>query len=151
MNYSEGTWFAVPLRSGGFGLGVVARATAEGGVILAYLFGPRRATIPTLADATRLDPLMAVKVARIGDLNLITGAWPIIGQSPTWHRGIWSTPTFIRSDELSRRAWKVRYADDDPNQVIAEEPVAFGTATLDRDVVFGAGAVELVLAKLLHS
>jgi hypothetical protein len=60
-------------------------------------------------------------------------------------------PAFVRSDELGGRAWTVRYADDDPNKVLGEDPVAFGTSKLDRDSVFGAGAVELVLTKLLHS
>ncbi|MEO7591797.1 MAG: DUF4259 domain-containing protein, partial [Byssovorax sp.] len=32
---------------------------------------------------------------------------------------------------------------------ISEEPVAYGTCTLDRDVAYGAGAVEFTLTKLL--
>ena len=151
VNYSEGTWFAVPLRSGGFGVGVVARATREGGVIFAYLFGPRRDAAPALAEVARLDPSTAVKAARIGDLNIIKGKWPIIGQSPQWQRGAWPMPKFVRSDEIGRRAWTVRYADDYPNRVVTEEPVAFGMSKLDRDSVFGAGAIEVVLTKLLLS
>ena len=33
VNYSEGTWFAVPLCSGGFGVGIAARTTKKGPVI----------------------------------------------------------------------------------------------------------------------
>jgi hypothetical protein len=47
INYKEGTWFAVPLHQGGYGGGVVARAKRT--CILAYLFGPRRESIPKLA------------------------------------------------------------------------------------------------------
>ena len=89
LNYSEGTWFAVPLRSGGFGVGVAARTTKKGPVILAYLFGPRRESVPTLPEVVGLNPSAAVKVARIGDLSLIKGEWPILGRSLKWQRDNW--------------------------------------------------------------
>jgi|SRR5450755_166462 hypothetical protein len=149
VNYSEGTWFAVPLRNGGFALGVVARATRQGGVVLAYLFGPRRETIPAMGEVAGLQPSHAVKIARVGDLNLIRGKWPIIGEDGSWHRGSWGVPKFVRSDELSHRAWAVEYADDDPNKVVSETPVPFGASGLARDSVLGAGAAEIALTKLL--
>jgi len=41
-SYSEGDWFAVPLRGGGFAAGVIARAMPrKEGVLLGYFFGPR--------------------------------------------------------------------------------------------------------------
>jgi hypothetical protein len=150
-NYSEGTWFAVPLRSGGFGTGLIAKATRDGGVILAYLFGPRRETVPALTEVAVLQPSAAVKVARIGDLNIINGKWPIIGRTPEWQPSSWVMPRFVRSDELGRRAWSVQYSDDDPNLVSSEDPVPFGTSGLERDSVLGAGAAEIVLTKLLVS
>jgi hypothetical protein len=151
LNYSEGTWFAVPLLNGGFGVGVVARTTSKGRVILVYLFGPKRETVPTLSEVIDLDPLAAIKVARIGDLNLINGEWPILGRSPSWQRSSWPIPQFVRSDELSHRAWIVYYADDDPNRCIREEPVAYGTSAFGRNSVIGAGGVEIVLTDLLSS
>ena len=149
VNYSEGTWFAVPLCSGGFGVGIAARTTKKGPVILAYLFGPRRETVPTLSEVSELEPSMAVKVAMIGDLNLINGEWPILGRSSQWQRDNWPIPRFVRSDELSRRAFIVRYDDKDPGRAISEEPVEYGTSTLDRDSAYGAGAVETMLTRLL--
>lgn len=151
VNYSEGTWFAVPLRNGGFGVGVVARATRAGGVILVYLFGPRRKTVPSVSEVAALHPSSAAKVWRVGDLNLINGTWPIIGEARGWQRSLWAMPRFVRADELSRRAWSVQYADDDPNRVAFEEPIPFGKSDLDRDSVLGAGAAEIVLTKLLDS
>ena len=151
LNYAEGTWFAVPLLSGGFGVGVVARTTSKGRVILVYLFGPKRESVPALSEVIGLDPMVAVKVARIGDLNLINGEWPILGRSPSWQRSRWPMPQFVRSDELSRRAWIVFYSDDDPNRDIREEPVPYGTSALGRNSVIGAGGVEIVLTDLLSS
>jgi hypothetical protein len=71
ISYQEGTWFGVPLRHGGFGIGVVARKAPKGGTILAYLFGPKRIAVPTLADVVPLTAADAVKCLRMGDLGLI--------------------------------------------------------------------------------
>jgi hypothetical protein len=150
INYVEGTWFAIPLRNGGFAVGLVARATSEGPHLLAYMFGPKRDAVPTIDDVVDLEPSSAVKVARTGDLKLINGTWPIIGHLPTFRRSAWPFPKFVRTEELARRAWVVEYGDDDPGCPISEVPTPFGTSALDRDMSFGAGAVELVLTKLLE-
>ena len=150
INYAEGTCFAVPLRSGGgYGVGVVARARRNGPHILAYLFGPRRESVPRMDELSGLCHGSEVKVARTGDLYLIEGKWPIIGHLPNFQRSDWPFPKFTRSDEFTRRAWLVEYADDDPAREIAATPIAFGSSTLDRDAAMGAGAVELILTKLL--
>lgn len=148
LPYSEGTWFAVPLRQGGFAVGVVARATAEGKVILCYFFGPSRTSVPALPDVERFGPSDAVRVLRVGDLSLLQGEWPIIGNTASWKRLEWEIPPFVRRDDLSRKAWRVQYSDADPNSIEHEEPEQY-ESTLERDAVLGAGAVELVLTKLL--
>lgn len=150
LPYEEGTWFAVPLRSGGYGVGVVARATKKGEVLLGYFFGPRRGAVPPLDDVSTMRPEDAVYVVRFGDLALIKGEWPIIGRSSAFDRRCWPMPSFVRRDELSGRAWQVEYAVDDPNEVVSETPISSGDAALERDAVLGAGAVELVLTKALN-
>ncbi len=149
LNYSEGTWFAVPLREGGFAVGLVVRATSKGPHILVYLFGPKRESVPSLAEVASLRAPSAIKVARTGDLHRLDGRWPLLGQSHDFRRSDWPFPRFVWSDEIVRRAWAVQYAEDDPGLAIAKEPVEFGTSVLDRDSSLGAGAVELVLTKLL--
>src|SRR5262249_16153212 len=47
INHAEGECLAIPLRDGGFAIGVVARANATG-VLLGYFFGPRRDVVPEL-------------------------------------------------------------------------------------------------------
>lgn len=148
LPYCEGTWYAVPLRDGGFAVGVVARATAKGKVILCYFFGPRRTSVPTLAEVESLIPNNAILVVRVGDLALLRGEWPIIGKAQSWNRSDWPMPAFVRRDPLSRKAWRVYYSDDNPNLVTREEPEPF-ESTLDRDSVLGSGAAELVLTKIL--
>lgn len=148
LPYCEGTWFGVPLRKGGFAVGLVARATTEGKVVLCYFFGPCRVALPTLDELGRLNPQDAILVARVGDLSLIHGEWPIIGKAVSWRRANWQMPAFVRRDELSGKAWRVQYSDADPNSVDHEEPEQFDSV-LERDAVLGAGAAELVLTQLL--
>ena len=144
----EGTWFAVPVQTGGYALGVVARTTAGGGVVLAYFFGNVYTKVPLIEDIESLGPESAVRIFRVGDLGLIDGTWPIIGYDPRWRREDWKMPKFIRKDDLSRRAWIVQYSEADANIVESEGPIDYD-AKLERDAVLGAGAVETLLTRML--
>lgn len=149
LPYREGTWFAVPLKRGGYGVGVVARATAEGGVLLGYFFGPRRGAVPLLRDVSEAQPRDASLVVRFGDLSLIKSEWAILGESTSWVRSKWKSPDFVRTDPLSGRAWRVRYDDRDPNVVVSEEPIATPVGSLGPNWMYGAGAVESTLDRKL--
>lgn len=149
MTLCEGTWFAVPLRTSGFGVGVIARVAPAGGVLLCYFFGPKSAAVPSWGDVESLTPIDAVCVVRVGDLSLLQGEWPLIGRSASWNRLRWPVPAFVRSDECSHKAWRVYYSDSDPNLVLREESVPYDTVSLDRDALLGSGAAERLLTKLL--
>jgi hypothetical protein len=151
LPYKEGTWFAVPLRQGGYAVGRVARHTPEGEIILAYLFGPKRERVPTLDEVEHLEPHEAVKAIHVGYLGLLDGSWPVIGDSPRWERERWPMPAFIRKDDLSRTAWRVIYSDDDPNSVVSEQRIPYETAELESAGLYGAKAVEAVLSQLLEA
>ena len=131
LPYHEGTCFAVPLDGGGHAVGVVARTSRTGGVFLAYLFGPVRESIPTLAEVESLTADEADKVWKVGDYELVNGGWPVIGTLPRWNRQDWPMPKFVRVDDLlSHTAWLATYDKDDPNSVPRErripyQPVAF--------------------------
>lgn len=149
LPYSEGSVFAVPLRSSGFAVGVVARVSGDNsGGVLGYFFGPRYSSVPAMDSISFLKPQQALKVLRFGDPFLLNGKWPIVGRVPNWHREDWPMPDFARKDDLSRKAWRVRYSEENLAEAISETPEPYET-TLDRDAVFGAGAVELLLTKLL--
>lgn len=150
LPYKEGTWFAIPLRQGGYIPGIVARHVPdEGKIMLAYLFGPKREVIPTLDELGGLAPDSAIKVARVGDLGIIEGTWPIIGDTPNWEREKWPIPPFVRKDDLGKTACRVVYADDDPNQVISEERIPYESSGYERDSLLGAGAAEVAVSRLV--
>lgn len=150
LPYKEGTLFAVPLRRGGYGVGVVARTSPQRKILLAYLFGPAWKTVPPVDEVKNLCPQDALRVARVGDLSLIDKTWPIIGQVQSWRREEWPMPPFVRREDITKKAWRVQYADNDANRVVAEEPMNYpNVSEFERDAVLGAGAAEIVMTKML--
>jgi hypothetical protein len=150
--YSEGDWFAVPLRGGGFAAGLIARMMPHReGVLLGYFFGPRRDKFPTLDELRDLSAPDAILVERFGDLGIVDGTWPLVGHVDGWDRSAWPTPAFGRSEELTGRAFKVTYDDVDPNVLLEETPIDLSElASMPKDGLSGAGAVERVLTRLLR-
>jgi hypothetical protein len=88
VKYKEGDWFAVPLRDGGFAVGVVAR-TDWNRIPLGFFFGPRRDGLPSVNDLARLKARDALLSVHFGDLGLGYGEWPIIGRVAGWDRAAW--------------------------------------------------------------
>lgn len=150
LPYCEGTWFAVPLVGGGFGVGIVARAAPKGKIMLAYFFGPKRSAPPTLAEVEGLKARDAVLRIMVGDLGLIRGEWPIVGQSSCWRRSEWPMPAFVLREGFGHgRRWLVCYADDDPSRRVATEAGSSQTNGLGEDALYGAKAAEIALAMAL--
>jgi Immunity protein 26 len=147
VRYQEGDWFLVPLRDGRTALGLVARKSRRGAT-LGYFFRLPPGELPAAAALLRPDD--AVLVRHFGDLNLVNGQWQVLGLAGTWVRDRWPLPKFGRVDEDAGRAWIVEYADGDPNCTLRETPCSVEYARqLPRDVMSGAGAVEIVLTGLL--
>lgn len=147
--YAEGDWFAVPLRAGGYGVGVVARADGKGGVI-GYFFGPRLATPPELEALSSNTPNSAVLVANLGDLGLLRGEWKLLGRHRAWKREEWPIPVFVRRDAVTGQPRKIIYSEPDLNSESAVLPCTETEAeVLPRDGVMGYGAVEIRLTRLL--
>jgi hypothetical protein len=150
LPYSEGTWFAVPLRSSGYAVGVVSRMTGGGGVF-GYFFGPKRAAVPNLEQVSNLSPQEAFWLAQFGDLGLLKGKWPIIGRTKDWRRELWPLPPFIRLDLTDpRRAVKVIYSDDNLERLDEETCDPALAKIYPEDGLSGAGAVEIWLTKILN-
>jgi hypothetical protein len=149
LHYEEGTLFAVPLRCGGYALGLIARMTRKGRVLLCYFFAQKHSTIPDLAEIPDLQERDAAKVMMIGDLSLYKREWPVIGKLPSWDRSKWPVPVFVRRSELSEKAWLVYYSDKDPNRIEKEVPTPYPSSEYPPDSMHGAGAAEIILTRLL--
>jgi hypothetical protein len=138
------------LRDRGFAVGRIARVAKRGGIALGYFFGPRRPHPPTLQELAGLQPDQAMAVVQFGDLSIRNGDWPVLGHRDQWNRAMWPMPDFGRYVEFDGRAWRVQYPDDDPNGVPRETPISVEECRrLPEDGLLGAGAVELLLTRLL--
>jgi hypothetical protein len=115
----------------------------RGKIILGYLFGPKRDVLPTLAEVAMFRPQDALKRLHIGDLGLLNGEWSIVGELSPWDRTEWRTPEFVRRDLLSRRAKRIVYSDDNPNEIEREEPVPYDITGLEDDALCGCGGIEI--------
>ncbi len=149
LPYREGSWFAVPLQGGGYAVGLVARTAPSGRIILAYMFGPKRTALPSLAELASLRASDAVRRLRTGDMGLINERWPVIGDAPSWDRHAWPMPSFIRRADALKRAWRATYSDADPAKLEREESVPYDTEGLESDSLYGYGSTELLMSKLL--
>ncbi len=149
LPYREGDVFAVPLRDGGYGIGIVARMDGKGAV-LGYFFDRRYEAAPAAADVGRLTALDAVLIQIFGDVGLVRGTWPVIGQLRDWRREEWPMPAFGRHEELTGRYFRVEYSDDDPNSRPHEVPISQEEfERLPEDGAAGFGFIEARLTRLL--
>lgn len=152
--YYEGQWFAVPLRDGYFGIGIIVRGNyrTKGG--LGYFFGPKYPDIPT-ANATYLkDKDNAMLICQFGDLGIVQGDWPLINNGKPFSREEWPVPLFHRVLPVpDNKAVIVEYKQDfnDMEAPFRESTVSLSEEILrlPEDGLFGSGAVEIKLTKLI--
>jgi hypothetical protein len=151
LPYREGDLFALPLRDHGYAIGLVARCGPRGRVLFGYFFGRRYTQVPELSHVASFLPKDAILVRRFGDLNLINGEWRVLGQSKDWNRTIWTMPPFVRGDPLTGPKLRVVYSDADPGTSVSQTELPTDADIEPRDIMSGAGAIEIIMTKLLSS
>ncbi|MEN4013073.1 MAG: immunity 26/phosphotriesterase HocA family protein [Bellilinea sp.] len=155
IKYSEGQWFAVPLKNGGYALGIIVRGNYKTKGGLGYFFAPRYESIPDNQDTWQKQPSDAIMIAWFGDLGLIWGTWPLIPTTRPFRRQDWTVPKFQRIDALDpSRGWLVEYDQETSglDMPLREKYLdAVELAGLPKDSLLGYEAVELVLTKLLSN
>jgi hypothetical protein len=140
----------VPLRKGGFSIGVVARCDKRG-TILGYFFGPKRLRPPGQEEITRLDPHSAVFIGLLGDLGFLKGEWKVHGSIQNWNRKKWPLPRFLRKHSLIDLTELITYSDETLQEIASTSTDAKNADRYPEDGLFGYGAVEIRLTKLLDS
>jgi hypothetical protein len=144
--YGEGDAFAVPLDDGSHAAALVARR-GRGLLALGYFFGPRRTSLPTLAELTTLGPSDAVLVCRFSALAIKEGSWPRVGHLSPWDRDRWPVPGF-RSGSTLVTGEAARADYDDALNLVGERLVSREEfASLADSGTYGSRAVELELSQ----
>ncbi len=149
IKYREGDWFGVPLESGGWGVGIVARKGRTGSLI-AYFFGPPRQELPK--DTQELDQLHHTQAAyrtRPGILGLRWGTWPIIGHHAHWHRDLFPNPWFGWVAGFGiKKATREQY-DENIYESVSVDCSVEEALLLPSSSVPGHGYVEWILGEIL--
>ena len=150
VRFGEGDWFGLPVKGGGWALGVIARRRPRSPVLLGYFFGPRRPEPPVLADVEGLTAEDAAFVCIFGYQGLKNEEWPVLGKLDDWDRDAWPMPVFIRRPKLTNRILRIYYDPDDPNKEIRNQPALPGEPVDGPESgTYGSGAVSIKLGKLL--
>jgi hypothetical protein len=153
--YNEGQWFGIPLRQGGYALGIIVRGSYKTKGGLGYFFGPKYARIPDENDTIEKKKDDAVLISWFGDLGIINGNWPLIGSSHQFSRDEWPIPIFGREISLiPNRGMIIEYEDNPKGEwrVQKETPVDLKEITgLPVDGFLGGGVIEIKLTKLLEN
>ncbi len=148
-----GDLFAVPLKSGGYGIGVIARMKKGRGAksIVGYFFDLKLDNIPEPSDLSDIGHSQVRYITQFGDLGLHEDRWPIIGPMPNWDQEDWPMPVFGKVMLDGVRAEKVYYDPSNPEKWTNFEPCAIEEArALPQDGLAGARAIETVLDKILN-
>lgn len=149
QEYREGDWFLVPLPSGGFGVGMIARK-ARSAVLLGYFFGPRLPDVEAEVPIGSLRPQDALLTTLFGDYRLFHGDWTIRGRVPKWDRAMWPMPVFGRIDSDDVTAWRCIYDDRNPSKLVRELRTSRDDAAgLPEDTMMGADNVAFRLDRAL--
>ncbi len=149
QTYREGDWFGIPLRRGGYAVGLVARRPRRGTVMLGYFFGPARKALPTEEGLAAIRAEQAQLVCRLKDTPLHRGVWPVVGRCARWRRKDWPMPAFFRREGLSGRGIRVEYDSDNLTTPARETPASVPDATLPEDVVLNDARVLEALMQIL--
>jgi Immunity protein 26 len=118
--------------------------------VFSYFFGPRRAHVPDLAELKNLRASDAILVRQFGDLGLLEGEWPVIGRLENWRMEDWPLPDFGHVDNMTGKAWRVRYPDDLSGLGQRIPGSSEEAKALPPDVLSGSGALEIHLAKAIE-
>jgi hypothetical protein len=150
VKYREGDWFGVPLESGGWGIGIVARRDKRGGIV-GFFFGPPRKELPkSTEELDRLHHTQAVWRADIGSLGIERGTWPILGHHANWSHERFPNPWFGWIDTSGRVAHKTQWCPDEhPDEPLEEYCPVEEAMQLPGNDAFPAGAAEWTLDQIL--
>lgn len=155
IKYSEGQWFAIPLPSSGYAIGIIARGSYKTKGGLGYFFGPKYDEIPSNLETFSKNKENFIFIGWFGDLGIINGDWPLIEAGKPFKRVEWPVPKFYRIPGIPEgQAFLVEYDQTMPEMFRPMHeylvPISQDILQFPEDSLHGAGAIEIILDRLLN-
>lgn len=147
--YTEGSFFAIPLRDTTFAVGLIIRINDSS--VLGHFLNKKFIEIPDPHQISKLFlSLENIALTRIfGSRGLDKRRWPVFGKMDQWKREVWNVPVFGKKDALADYYFKIHY--DDNLKFIKQELVsdADKIKNLPKEGSAGYGFIEEVLSDIL--
>lgn len=148
IKINEGDMFAVPLRQGGYGIGLLARQNK--GIALGYFFNKVFTSIPEDLDTAGINHWKIILIGEFGLLGVNKGEWSLLKTNLKFKREEWPIPVLKMQDPITEQFFSVLYDDTLLNEQRykiskqeADELFAYG--------LYGYGALEKKLSTVLSS
>ena len=92
--------FVFPLRSDGYGVGLITRISSDKHRIpLGYFFKHKYVLIPTMIDFDLIKKNKTILIRKFGIQGIRNGTWHIINRLADFNRTDWPIPVFLRHTE----------------------------------------------------
>jgi hypothetical protein len=154
IRYKEGQWFAVPLTTSGYAIGILVRGSSQTQGGLGYFFGPKFETVPTESDVERLYSEDAILIRWFSDLGITRGEWPLIQTERMFQRSEWPVPQFGSIDLIDEtQGWLVTYSQDDSGEKDDISRIHCDVSRvigLSPNVTSGHEAIRIVMTAILE-
>lgn len=144
--YKPGDLFLVPLRSGGFGIGIIVRINKS--VILGFFWKKKFDTHPENINMSELEKSNVFWIKQFGSAGLDTGSWKTVGHYPSFNQKEWEVPRFLR--KISPFGKYVILYNDDLEEIECMKADDSFIEDLPIDGVAGYGSIEISLSEYLQ-
>jgi hypothetical protein len=146
IKVKEGDVFAVPLRQGGYTIGLIARRHKTSS--LGYFFDRIYLSPPEELNVADINKWKVALIGQFSALGIEEGEWPLLKKNFDFIRKEWPIPVLKMQDPLSEKYFAVIYDDtlfNEERHLITKEEAdkLFGHG------VYGYGALEKKLSSIL--
>jgi len=150
-DYSEGDFFAVPLKSGGYGIGI-AVCVGPQRTVVGRFFESVYDELPTADELNHLTEDDSVHIEHFRDDGFQDGSWKIIGQHPSWDAYEWPIPRFgvfqPNANDSQGQAFEIEL-DEDLRSARQKKVSVEHFRTLPYEILVPAKAAEITLTLAL--
>jgi hypothetical protein len=122
IKFKEGQVFAVPLRQGGYVLGILVREYIK--ITLGYFFNKIYPTIPDKVDKSEISIDKIALIALFSSMGIEDGYWPLVETNLLFKKGDWPIPLMKMQDPLTEKYYSVLFDEtliNDERKLISEE------------------------------